>query len=91
MMDPRTLFRNLDKSKTFPIIWDSGASVSLSFDRNDFVGTIMKKPPKSYKLKGIANGLNIEGIGHIVYTVRHSTNMLRSLKTPGIYCPEASV
>jgi hypothetical protein len=32
LMDPRVLFGNLDKSKTFPIIWDSGASVSLSFD-----------------------------------------------------------
>jgi hypothetical protein len=44
-----------------------------------------------YNLKGIANGLKIEGVGHIVYIVRNSTGMLRSIKTPGIYCPNTTV
>jgi hypothetical protein len=89
-MDPRALFGNLDKSKTFPVIRDSGASLSLSFDKNDFVGPVTK-PPDRYKLRGIANGLKIEGVGHIIYSVRDSTGMLRSVKTPGIYCPNATV
>jgi hypothetical protein len=46
LLDPRALFRNLLSKQTFPVIWDSGATFSLSFDRDDFVTPIEKPPDK---------------------------------------------
>jgi hypothetical protein len=57
LMDPQALFSQpCGKVKNSPVIWDSRASLSLSFDRDDFVGEL-KKPSAQYKLKGIARGL----------------------------------
>ena len=44
------------------IIFDTGASKSLTPFRNDFVGRIT---PCNIKLKGIASGLNVAGIGKV--------------------------
>jgi hypothetical protein len=73
-----------------PVIWDSKASLSLSVYRDDFVGEL-KKPSDKYKLTGIARGLDIEWMGHVVFTIRDCTGMLRSLKTKALYCPKATV
>jgi hypothetical protein len=90
LMDPQALFSQPSgKVKNSPVIWDSGASISFSFDRDDFIGEL-KKPSDKYKLKGIARGLNIEGIGHVVFTIRDCTEMLQSLKTKALYCPKAT-
>jgi hypothetical protein len=91
LMDPQALFSQPSgKVKNSLVIWDSGASLSLSFNRDDFIGEL-KKPSEKYKLKGIARGLDIEGIGHVVFTIRDYTGMLRSLKTKVLYCPKATV
>jgi hypothetical protein len=90
LVDPRALYGNLENKQTFPVIWDSGASLSLLYDRNDFAGPL-EPPPDRFKLKGIAAGLRMTGVGFILYTFGGSTGMLRSIKTPGILCPEANV
>ena len=41
---------------TFSVIWDSGASILVSYDKHDFVGPL-KKPGFATQLKGIAKGL----------------------------------
>jgi hypothetical protein len=88
LMDPQALFSQpCGKIKTSPVIWDSGAFLSLSFDRDDFVGEL-KTPSAKYKQKGIAKGLDIEGVGHVVFTICNCTGMLRSLKTKALYCPK---
>ncbi|KAI2488999.1 hypothetical protein MHU86_25603 [Fragilaria crotonensis] len=53
-------FRNaLSSDSTFPVIWDSGASVTISPNKDDFIGPIAS-PSTITQLKGIARGLRIE-------------------------------
>ena len=78
------------KTRTYPIIWDSGASFSVSPDRNDFVGPI-KKPGAITQLQGIAKGLRIEGYGHVMWAVHDTTGQLRMLKVPAYYAPRIRV
>jgi len=40
MQHPRALCDSMKKEDTFTIIWDSGASNCISFDKNDFVGPL---------------------------------------------------
>ena len=68
MQAPQKFRHTLPKESTFPVIWDSGASVCISPDRDDFVGTY-SSPPSWMKLKGLAEGLKIEGIGHVALGV----------------------
>jgi hypothetical protein len=44
LMNPRALSCHPKSALKFSLIWDSGASVSLSYDKEDFVGEL-KKPP----------------------------------------------
>jgi hypothetical protein len=91
LMDPQALFSQpCGKIKNSPVIWDSGASLSLSFDRDDSVGEV-KTPSAKYRLKGIAKGLDIKGVGHVVFAICDYTGMVRSLKTKALYCPKATV
>mgnify|MGYP004204804165 CR=1 FL=1 len=46
---------------SFPVIFDTGASLAISFDKNDFVGNI--RPLTNHRLEGLANELTIEGVG----------------------------
>ena len=46
----------LPNESTFSVIWDSGVSISVSYDERDFVGP-PKKPGFTMQLKGITRGL----------------------------------
>ena len=72
---------NMVKNPTFPVIWDSGASVTISPHRCNFVGPI-KAPPLHLSLRGIAKGLRIEGVGHVAWAFVADNGMLRTLKVP---------
>ena len=50
---------------THSVIWDSGASMNVSFDGKDFLGPI-ERLPKGSVIKGTSNGLKIEGCGEVV-------------------------
>ena len=71
------------------VIWDSGASHSISPDRKDFVGDI-RPAPLGLKIQGIARGLSIEGIGHVAWSFVDTTGMLRTVKVPAYLVPEAN-
>ncbi len=47
---------------SFPVIFDSGASLSISPDKSDFVGHIQSL---NLKLGGMARGMNIERKGNV--------------------------
>jgi hypothetical protein len=84
-------FRNsMNKESTFSIIWDSGASISISPNKNDFVGPITS-PGLGTRLKGIVKGLTIQGKGHVMWTVLDTSGQLRALKVPAYYVPQARV
>ena len=50
---------------SFPVVFDSGASLSISPDKSDFVGHIQ---PLNLKLGEMARGMNIEGKGNVEWT-----------------------
>ena len=76
----------MGKEASFPILWDSGASISVSHDKDDFVGPL-KKPGAISRLKGMAKGCNIEGVGHVMWAVHDSAGQLRLIKLPACYAP----
>ena len=83
-------FRDSLPSSTFSVIWDSGASISISPDKNDFVGPL-ESPGAITQLKGIAKGLRIEGFGHVMWTINDSNGNLRMVKVPAYYAPKVRV
>jgi hypothetical protein len=59
-------YSDLDKSKLLKVVWDSGASFSISNDRKDFVGAIDEA--HTAHLRGLAAGVRIEGLGQVAWT-----------------------
>jgi hypothetical protein len=81
----------LPKEETYSVIWDSGASAYITFDKEDFVGSF--KPPLTITyLKGISSGLHIHGQGHVMWTIlTDSHGQLRILKVPAYFVPKSRV
>jgi hypothetical protein len=91
VMQAPSRFRNaLRKESFFSIIWDSGASISISPDKDDFVGPLTS-PGMGTKLKGIVKGLSIQGQGHVMWAVPDTSGQLRAIKVPAYYVPQARV
>ena len=94
----RDLFLNMHETRTKcsedlktshkTVVWDSGASISVSFDRDDFVGPITPVPT-SMRLRGIMRRIKIHGQGHVAWSFVDTTGMLRTLKVPALYIPSA--
>ena len=81
---------SIPKGSKYNVIWGSGASISISFDKQDFVGPL-QKPGLATKLKGIAKGLRIEGQGHVMWVMHDSTGQLCLIKVPVFYVPKCNV
>ncbi|MCK7498622.1 MAG: hypothetical protein MZW92_54390 [Comamonadaceae bacterium] len=89
LMSPTRFRSTLPKHSTFSVIWDSGASMSITPDKRDFVGPL-KSPGLKTKLQGIAKGLRIEGHGHVMWAMHDSEGMLRLIKLPAYYVPKSN-
>ena len=72
------------------VIWDSGASISITHSRQDFVGPI-ENTPVGVKLQGLAKGVNVKAKGHVAWSFIDATGMLRTLKLPALYVPDSKV
>jgi hypothetical protein len=91
VMQAPARFRNaLRKESCFSIIWDSGASISISPDKDDFVGPLTS-PGIGTKLKGIVTGLSIQGQGHVMWAIPDTSGQLRAIKVPAYLVPQARV
>jgi hypothetical protein len=90
LQSPQRFQGVLPKEAKMSIIWDSGASISLTFDRSDFVGP-MKPAGLLTRLQGIAKGLRIEGQGHVLWPMLDTTGQLRLIKVPAFYVPKCNV
>jgi hypothetical protein len=76
---------SLPKTATFPVILDSGASISITPDRKDFVEPINTPGPIT-QLQGIAEGLRIEGQGHVLWAMQNTLGNLRMIKVQHTWC-----
>jgi hypothetical protein len=70
------------KPDCFPVIWDTGASLSISHEAGDFVSEV-RPPPTPLVLKGLAKGLNIVGVGTVEWLVSSQDG------TPRLLCLDA--
>ena len=77
-------------ANTSPIIWDSGASISITPDLSDFHGPVTP-PGKITQLKGIAKGLQIKGQGEVSWAVHDQFGNLRIIKVPAYHVPNIKV
>ena len=82
-----------EMSKEFisSIIWDSCASLSITNDKMDFHGALKPCPYKHLKVKGVAQAIKVHGQGAVLWSVLDEAGMLRTLKVPALYIPDAKV
>lgn len=73
-----------------PLILDTGASITISPFKSDFVSKI--RPVQKVKIQGIAAGLNVEGIGDLSYSFYNDNGDLQTLLLHDcLYVPTCSV
>ena len=76
------------KVESYPVIWDSGATKSISPYKSDFIGKI-EPAPLGLRIRGIAQGLKVEGVGKVAWSVTDQNNKLRTIIVPAFYVPSA--
>ena len=79
----------MPKDRSFPIIWDSGASISVTNDKADFL-TFNKVSPRHNNVMGMAQGLKFSGFGEVLWSFLDEKGTLRSFKLPALYIPSAT-
>ena len=72
-----------------PIVIDSGASISLTANYNNFVGPIC--PVTITELRGLSHTTKVHGVGKVEWTVRDMFGAMRTIKTQAYYIPDATV
>lgn len=60
-----------------PLIIDAGASITVTPYKTDFVSTI--QPVQSVEMKGIASGLQVQGIGDVSSNFYNDNNEIQTL------------
>ena len=76
-------------SKEFPIIFDSGASVAITGYKKDFISDLTH-PKTETRLGGMANGMLVEGIGYVKWSLKSGKNN-SVIHTQCYYVPDAKV
>ena len=86
------IFNYLTKTKigNYPVIWDSGASLSITPHMDDFDGPL-DPTPFGVRIQGIAKGLVIAGVGQVSWSFPDAHGGIRTLKIPAYYVPKANV
>jgi hypothetical protein len=82
------LFQQKGSNKVNELLWDTGATLTVTPHLNDFVSPLnTTSQPKI--MKGIAKGLSIEGIGTVEYKVHDDAGKPYIIRTQAYYTPEA--
>ena len=81
----------MPKESVSSIIWDSGESLSITNDKTDFHGTLKLCPYKHLEVKGVAQAIKVHGQGTVLWSVLDQATMLRTLRVPALYIPDAKV
>lgn len=70
---------------SFVVIWDTGATCAVSFDKEDFVE--YEDSQGTRVLKGIAEGLDIKGYGRVHWTTTAIDGTVRTFDVPAVHVP----
>ena len=84
-----TVYLSNQGDDLLPIVIDSGASISLTANYNDFVGPI--RPATITELQGLSHTTKVHGVGQVKWTVRDVFGATRTIKTEAYYVPEPTV
>ncbi len=76
-------------SADFPIVIDTGASMSITPCRDDFKGKL--DPAPITELHGLNSTSKVCGIGTVCWTVKDIFGVVRTIKTKAYYVPDASI
>ena len=85
---PSESLQHMNKDSKFTVIWDTGASISISPNKHDFI-KLKKSSNKS--LLGISKGLKIEGQGIVNWCLTDETGNVRTFEVPALYVPSCNV
>jgi hypothetical protein len=72
-----------------PIVLDTGASISLTPYREDFMGDIEKCKMK--KLNGLTDSTAIMGQGKVAWTIVDVFGVIRTIRATAYYVPDATI
>jgi hypothetical protein len=90
LQHPQKFRSEMPPDSVFQVIWDSGASITISHEKADFHNTL-KPFTSKMKLKGVSEGVSIEGQGTVTWNIMDTTGSFRTLKVPALYVPKAHV
>jgi len=91
-------FDNLNTSRSIyfsngndnlPIVLDSGASLSITPNRNDFIQDLSVSDVS--ELKGLSHTEHVVGKGVVEWTIRDVFGTVRTIRTTAYYVPAASI
>jgi hypothetical protein len=72
-----------------PIVIDSGATLSLTPNRSDFIGEL--RPAPMAELNGLSSTTAVEGFGTVEWTIRDLFGTMRTICTQAYYVPQATI
>lgn len=79
-----------DLPASVPIVIDTGASISLTPNLEDFIGPLSDS--EWVDLDGVGgNKVKIEGAGQVAWTIRDYFGNVEVVKTQALYCPDATI
>jgi len=78
-----------ETQRTYPIVLDSGASVSITPLASDFVTPIQPMPNSS--VRGLSSSTRIAGIGYVEWTLRDVNGTIATIRTKAYHIPDAEV
>ena len=87
---PSTFNAGLHLGEMFSFIWDTGASYTVSPNREDFADGITPLDTPIV-LDGLATGLAIQGKGHVVWMVPAVDGTLKTISVEAYYTPGARI
>ena len=91
LMAPSKLRAEMPKESVSSIIWDSAASLSITYNKTDFHAMLKPCSYKHLKVKEVAQAIKVHGQGTVLWSVLDEAGMLRTLKVPALYNPDAKV
>jgi hypothetical protein len=80
---------NVTASTDYPIVIDTGASISVSPVLNDFVEGI--SDTNVCDLKGLNHSTEVRGMGMVEWTIYDVHNKVKTIQTLAFYAPDATI